>query len=286
MDCSRIALGTCAWNYEDWRGVFYPESLPKTQLLGWYARTFRAVEVDSTFYHAPAPHVSAHWCEQTPEAFTFTTKLPREITHERRLRDCDGLLEQFLYGLEPLRSKLGCVLVQLGPQFRAAAEEDVLRRFVARLPKGWPFAIEFRDSGWHTPRNVHWLREHGVCWAWTDTEPYSHQAEGAFEWLPQTADFLYIRLLGDLRTKYLADGTRRVARYDHRFWPRDRAIENWGVKIRHHLAESRRIFLFAANHFEGCSPLTAGRLAQELGLPLELPRLEGESPKGEQLDLF
>src|SRR4051812_20944428 len=84
---ANIKIGTCAWSYEDWRGVFYPEHLPAGERLEFYARHFPAVEVDSTFYHAPTPHVAAHWAEVTPPDFAFSCKLPREITHERKLRD-------------------------------------------------------------------------------------------------------------------------------------------------------------------------------------------------------
>ena len=285
----KIALGTCAWSYADWRGVFYPEKLPQTRLLEWYSRTFKAVEVDSTFYHAPSARSSAHWLEGTPEDFTFTVKLSRAITHERRLRECEGLLENFLEGLEPLRPKLGCVLIQLPASFKPASDDDALRRFLLALPRDWRFAVEFRNHAWHMPKVVHWLQDSRVAWAWTDTEPHSHQAEGAFEWLPLTADFLYVRLLGDLSTKFGPGGKRRIARYDHLLWPRDRSIENWGVKIRHHLEESGRVFLFAANHFEGCSPLTAARLARSLGLSLSLPKLDEEEETGggqRQMDLF
>jgi len=284
---SEIRLGTSAWSYVDWKGVLYPGTLPQTQWLAWYARFFNAVEVDSTFYHAPSPRVTAHWLDSTPESFRFTVKLSRVITHEHRLRDCGAPLTQFLAGLEPLRPKLGSVLVQLPPTFHPAHDDDALRRFVRALPREWPFAIEFRDTAWHhRPRVVGWLREAGVCWAWTDTEPYSHEAEGAFEWLPQTADFLYIRLLGDLGTKFHRDGTRRIERYDHLFWKRNRAVRNWAARVRHYLGECRAIHLFAANHFEGCSPMTAVRLARGLGLPNRLPDLETAPEPPDQLTLF
>ena len=285
----KIALGTSAWSYADWRGVLYPPKLPQAKLLEYYSRYFRAVEVDSTFYHLPTPHSARHWAEVTPDDFTFTLKLTRSMTHEHRLRDCRPLLEAFLEGAEPLGDKLGCVLVQLPPGFKPQHEEKALRDFVALLPRyNARFAIEFRDTGWHLPRIVHWLQDHGVAWAWTDTEPYSHEAEGAFEWLPQTANFIYIRLLGDLNTKYDRDGERIIDRYDHIRWPRDRSINNWATKVRHHLEGSERIFLFAANHFEGCSPLTALRLARALHLPLSFPP-PGDEPEEEpppQLSLF
>ena len=284
---AKIALGTCAWSFDAWRGVVYPESLPHAQWLGWYAHTFNAVEVDSTFYHPPSERSAAHWMAATPENFTFTVKLPRTITHDLRLRDCEPLLREFLESLEPMRSRLGCVLVQLPPGFRPKHDEAALRHFIARLPRDWRFAIEFRHPAWHTPHVVHHLQEHGVCWVWADTEPLNHEEEGAFEWLPQTADFLYIRLLGDPKTKYAADGSQ-VHRYGSLLWPRGRSVENWAVKVRHHLAESRRVFLFANNHFEGSSPLTCQRIAAALGMTLELPHIVPHPPPPpvRQLDLL
>ena len=102
---ANIKIGTCAWSYEDWRGVFYPEHLPAAARLEFYARHLPAVEVDSTFYHAPTPQVAAHWGELTPPEFAFSCKLSREITHERKLRDCAEPLHEFLQTLEPLGKK-------------------------------------------------------------------------------------------------------------------------------------------------------------------------------------
>ena len=104
-DTAKIHIGTCAWTHDDWRGVFYPEHLPSSERLAFYARWFDAVEVDSTFYHIPASHVTAHWAEVTPPGFRFSCKVPREITHERKLRDVDEPLAAFLHGVKPLREK-------------------------------------------------------------------------------------------------------------------------------------------------------------------------------------
>ncbi len=282
-----ISLGTSAWSYPDWTGILYPHGLPRHQWLAWYARFFNAVEVDSTFYHPPTPKVAADWVAATPPEFTFTLKLSREITHQHRLREAGPLLCSFLEGAEPLGEKLGAILIQLPAGFHPRSDAEALRRFVHQLPQGWPFAIEFRDEAWaHEARIVHALQARNVCWAWTDTEPYSHQAEGAFEWLPLTADFLYLRLLGDLKTKYDPEGKRIIERYDHLRWDRARSLANWAVKIRHHLTESRRTLLFAANHFEGCSPLTAQRFGRELGVTITLPEPGEPEQEEEQLGLF
>ena len=137
----RVAIGACAWSYEDWRGVFYPEHLPAARRLEFYAKYLRAVEVDSTFYHAPKAQVTAHWNDVTPDAFRFACKLPREITHERRLRDSQELLLEFMQDLAPLGRKLACVLIQLPPSFSPKTDEHALREFVRELPGGARFAI-------------------------------------------------------------------------------------------------------------------------------------------------
>src|SRR4051794_23877023 len=93
---ANIKIGTCAWSYEDWRGVFYPEHLPPAERLEFYARHLPAVEVDSTFYGAPTSQVAEHWAQVTPPDFAFACKLSREITHERKLRDCSEPLHEFL----------------------------------------------------------------------------------------------------------------------------------------------------------------------------------------------
>jgi len=278
---AKIKIGTCAWSFDDWRGGFYPEHLAPVERLPFYARHFGAVEVDATFYAAPSARTALHWYDVTPPDFIFSCKLTREITHERRLRDVGGLLETFLQQLEPLGEKLGCVLIQLPPSFRPRQDEQVLRAFVRGLPQNVRFAIEFRDHEWHLPRVLRLLEEHRVCWVWTDVTPLDHQAEGAFEFLPQTTDFSYLRLLGDLGRKYGPDGHPLHA-YRQTLWPRDASLENWATRLRQRAKGPSRLLVHAANHFEGFAPATARRLATLL----ELPVLPFPEPAPGQIDLL
>lgn len=286
---SKIKIGTCAWSFEDWRGSFYPEDLASNRWLQFYARHFPAVEVDSTFYHTPSAQVVRNWCAQTPDDFSFVCKLPREITHDLKLRDAEEKLDSFLVEIAGLQPKLRCVLIQLPPSFSPDKDETALREFVSRLPRSFRFAIEFRHGGWNMPRFVHLLEEHGVCWVWNDTTPVSNQARAAFEFLPDTTDFLYLRLLGDLSTKYRDDGSR-IHCYGGMMWPRDPALENWVLKIQKHVEEKSAVLIFANNHYEGCSPLTCQRIGERLRVELKLPDesdLEGEEAKhAQQLDLL
>jgi len=265
-----IHVGTCAWSYDDWRGVFYPEHLPQAERLAFFARHFSAVEIDSTFYHAPVAPVAEHWAEVTPHDFLFAAKMPREITHERGLRDCAAEVDAFVQSIGHLHAKLACVLVQLPPYFTAKKDEHALRDFVRQLPRGPRFAIEFRDRDWHHPRIVNLLAEHHVCWVWNDVSDIEHADEAAFGAWPHTTDFLYVRLLGDLDTKYRPDGNR-IHQYRRLMWPREAALESWVEKVRATLPQVTRALVFVSNHFEGFAPQTAARVAEKFGLPVKLP---------------
>lgn len=282
----KIRLGTCAWSFEGWRGNFYPADLPPARWLEFYSRYFPAVEVDSTFYHAP-PEASVHrWAEGTPASFRFACKLPRAITHERLLRDCRTEFTEFLRALEPLGPKLQVILIQLPPAFAPKPGRTLLRTFLDQLPRDYRFAIEFRHPGWHRPQHIHLIEKHRVSWVWADTSPLNERNLAPFEFLPTTADFIYLRLLGDYSTKYDRDG-QHLHLYGKLLWKREAALESWALKIERHLGETRSVWGFVNNHFEGFSPETCQRLANRLGFELPLPSPEETaSPDPGQLDLF
>lgn len=288
IDQQKIRIGACAWSFEGWRGPFYPPDVPEAEWLGFYARYFPAVEVDSTFYSVPAENAVRRWAEATPAAFRFACKLPREITHACRLRDCAAELSSFLHAVEPLVSKLQVILIQLPPSFTPKDGKQSLRKFLTQLPRDFRFAIEFRHAGWHRPQIIHLLEKHRVCWVWADTSAINERNLAPFEFLPRTADFLYLRLLGDYATKYDRDGLF-VHSYDKLLWKRQAALESWSLKIERHLAEVRSVWTFVSNHFEGFAPQTAQRLAQRLGYELPLPSESAKTlaeQQRAQLDLF
>jgi uncharacterized protein YecE (DUF72 family) len=212
--------------------------------------------------------------------------LPRQITHERGLRDCQEELGGFLRALEPLGPKLHVILIQLPPAFAPKAGRAILRAFVSQLPRDFRFAIEFRHPGWHRPQHIHLLEKHRICWVWADTSPLNERNLAPFEFLPTTTDFIYLRLLGDYSTKYDPEG-QHLHRYGKLLWKREAALESWALKIERHLSEARSVWGFVNNHFEGFSPETCQRLANRLGYDLALPSAEETaSADPGQLDLF
>jgi len=286
-DQHKIRIGTCAWTFEDWRGYFYPSDLPESQWLEFYANHFPSVEVDSTFYAAPLAATIRRWIEVTPATFRFTCKLPREITHAYRLRDCAAELNLFFQAIEPLAPKLQVILIQLLPSFAPNDGKAALSKFLHQLPRDFRFAIEFRHAGWHRPHIIRLLEKHRICWVWADTTPLNERNLAPFEFLPCTTDFLYLRLLGDYATKYGVDG-EDLHRYEKLLWKREAALHSWSLKIERHLSEVRSVWAFASNHFEGFAPETCQRLAERLGFNLPLPsKIEEALPEQErsQLDL-
>jgi uncharacterized protein YecE (DUF72 family) len=117
--------------------------------------------------------------------------------------------------------------------------------------------------------------------------PLNERNEAPFEFRPLTADFLYLRLLGDALTKYDGHG-QRLHRYGKLLWKREAALDSWALRIQRHLDEVRSVWTFVNNHYEGFSPKTCQRLAQRLGFELSLPSTAAELAANErgQLDLF
>jgi uncharacterized protein YecE (DUF72 family) len=269
-DQQKIRIGSCAWSFEDWHGAFYPLDLPESHWLEFYANYLPAVEVDSTFHAPPAENSVRRWVEMTPAGFRFTCKLPRQITHTCRLRDCTAELNSFFRAIEPLGPKLQIILIQLPPSFAPRDGKPALRKFLEQLSRDFRFAIEFRHAGWHRPQFIRLLEKYRICWAWADTTPLNERNLAPFEFLPRTTDFLYLRLLGDYTTKYDVDGGH-IHRYKKLMWKREAALESWSLKIERHLPEVRNVWAFVSNHFEGFAPETCQRLAQRLGFDLPLP---------------
>src|SRR5438132_13654773 len=82
----RLRIGCSGWSYQDWVGPFYPRDAKTGDYLKLYSNDFNAVEIDPTYYRTPPPLMVANWPKITPEAFVFTAKFPKKITHELKLR--------------------------------------------------------------------------------------------------------------------------------------------------------------------------------------------------------
>jgi len=110
-----IRIGTSGWHYDHWAGPFYPADLPKDKWLQYYAQHFDTVELNNTFYHLPKEETFRNWCKRAPAGFLFTVKANRYITHIKRLKDPQEVLDRFFERVRLLKKKLGPILYQLPP---------------------------------------------------------------------------------------------------------------------------------------------------------------------------
>ena len=144
----RVRVGTSGYNYPEWRGTFYPEKFPAAKMFGYYAERFRTVEINYTFYRMPSAKAVQAWRDQAPEGFTYTLKASRRITHDKRLKDCDDVVQFFAENARLLGPTLATVLYQLPPNFKCDLPR--LDAFLEKLPTDIRAAFEFRHDSWLT----------------------------------------------------------------------------------------------------------------------------------------
>jgi len=181
----RLHVGTSGYNFDEWKGSFYPAKIKPAEMLPYYAARLQTVEINYTFYRMPNAKTVAGWAAAVPEAFSFVLKAPQRITHFARLKDIDDSLRYFTETIRPLGPKLGAVLVQLPPNFKIDLAR--LKDFVTLFPADVRCAFEFRHASWFTDEVYAALRVANAALCIADTE------EGHTP-LVATADFGYFRL--------------------------------------------------------------------------------------------
>jgi uncharacterized protein YecE (DUF72 family) len=180
-----LVAGTSGYSYREWLGHFYPEQLPASEMLRYYAGRLPTVEINNTFYRMPAESILEQWSKQVPDHFVFTLKAPRRITHDKRLRETESHVVEFFRRAGALGSKLGVLLFQLPPYLRKDLPR--LRDFLDQLPSPSRVALEFRHASWHDDEVYEALRSRAVMLCVTDTD------EGDTPFVT-TADCSYVRL--------------------------------------------------------------------------------------------
>ncbi|HJQ46016.1 MAG TPA: DUF72 domain-containing protein [Amycolatopsis sp.] len=154
------------WTHPDWPG----HQLPPRDRLRTYASRCNAVEGNTTFYATPSAATVESWVEQTEPDFRFLLKLPRTVTHERRLTDVAASMRAFLDTIEPLGERVHALWIQLPPSF-GPGDLGTLAAFLRRVPRSYRQAVEVRHPAFfEEPRELERvLGEVGAEWATFDT---------------------------------------------------------------------------------------------------------------------
>ena len=239
MASATIRAGSSGFAYKPWKGAFYPEDLPDSEMLSYYAERLNAVEINNTFYRLPKASVLEGWAAQTPPGFRFAIKASRRITHFARLKDeAAEPLRYLLDALSALGARIGPVLFQLPPNMKKDLPR--LRAFLERLPEGRQAAFEFRHPSWFADEVFDALRAGNAALCIAESGDSERNAP-----LVATAAWGYLRLRRD---DY--DASRIAA---------------WAARIRDQ--DWREAYVFFKHEDSGAAP----RLALQLGRCLASP---------------
>ncbi|MCB9057469.1 MAG: DUF72 domain-containing protein [Calditrichae bacterium] len=250
MNSAKIHFGTSGWSYKDWVGPFYPEKTKQTEYLSLYARRFNTVEIDSTFYGIPRPTTVEKWRETTPENFLFSPKVPKDITHDRKLLESSDVWDEFIRTMQILGPKLGPVVLQFEYSFKFEKHFEQLKDFIQNNKYPLRLCVEVRDQNWINPSFFDFLRSQNIALVLNDLYYMPRMTE-------ITADFTYIRFLGN--RKLVPDG------FTHRRIDRAKELDWWQDWIQKFMTKEIEVFVYSNNRYEGFAPGTIGDLKQRLG---------------------
>jgi uncharacterized protein YecE (DUF72 family) len=219
-----LHVGCAMWSYAPWQGRYLPAALSPRERLRAYATWCNAVEGNTTFYATPTVDTVATWAAQTSPDFRFILKLPREVTHERRLADVAAPMRAFLAAVEPLGSRAHTLWIQLPPSF-GPADLGALAGFMRRLPSAYSYAVEVRHPGFFTDASARLQLERGLASA--DAEWVSFDTTVLFDGAPTSdAEREALTKKPRLPRRMTALTSRPVVRYIGRDSP-ERTAAGW-----------------------------------------------------------
>ena len=275
MSNNLVRIGTSSFSEPDWVGPFYPAGAKPAEFLELYAQKYKTVEIDATYYRIPALKTVKGWYDRTPEGFIFAAKFPRSIVHggkaakpdkgvilvpERTFEDRDF----FLQTMSHLKEKLGPLVLQF-PYFSAdvfsGPDEffDRLEGFLDSLPAEFSYAVEIRNKNWLTEAFRDILARRKVALTLVDQGWMPHGDEVASKFDVVTADFCYIRLLGD-RKKIEA----MTQKFDREVIDQSDRLRRWVELVGQMIDRDIETYMYTNNHFSGYSPATADKLLEML----------------------
>jgi uncharacterized protein YecE (DUF72 family) len=188
-----IRVGIGGWDYEPWRGTFYPPGLAKARQLEFASRALSAIEINATFYKLQSPELYERWAAAVPDDFVFAIKGSRFCSNRKVLADAgESVARFFSQGLTRLGAKLGPILWQMADSKRFDADD--IARFLDLLPRQHDgmtirHVIEGRHESFADPRFVDIARNGGIAICFDDKPGIPAIADAS-------ADFVYARLMG------------------------------------------------------------------------------------------
>lgn len=269
-----IRVGPAGWDYKDWAGIAYPaDPPPDFDRLAWIARFFDTIEINSSFYGPPASATAKKWVRRVADNpdFTFTAKLWRRFTHERKEAFTRAEVREACAGIGPLHEagRLGALLLQFPWSFRRTDETRLWLDDVALTFAKFPLVIEVRHASWNVPEFYEELVERGIGFVNID-QPLFRQSIGPSARV--TSQVGYVRVHGRNYSDWFRKDAGVEARYDY-LYPAEE-LEPWVRRTREIAKATRETFVITNNHYRAKAVVNA------LMLESMLTKRKVEAPPG------
>ena len=243
-----IYVGTCGFSYKDWLGTYYPATMRQDEMLPYYSRCFRAVEVDSSYYGVLPQQTIARMNARTPQEFRFCFKVPQTISHppDAGLGRVHGDAKAFVESVGPIveAGKFGCALLQFPNGFKPNERTEGYLRAAVDALGSLPLVAEFRNREWQTPTYFDLLTELGVGWCNVDMPSYETLMRPSSD---VSGDIAYVRFHGRNASKWwTGDNTTR---YDYDYTAEE--LVPWTDRVADMEERARTTFAFFNNHARG-----------------------------------
>jgi len=263
-----LLVGTSSWSSRDWCGSFYPESIEAGDMIRAYSQQLPTVEIDATWHHMPSRTMVDAWKSRTPAGFVFAAKVPKIISHDKYLEDCEQDLKEFLTIMARLEDKLGPLILQFpyvakgkDPREYETGEDFLARltKFVDLLPSEFKWGVEMRNPKWLRTELLDTLRSRNVALVFIDYYTMDPLPKLARRPEVFTAPFAYIRFLGnhkemDNAVKRACESGARKSDWESLLVDRTRQMEQWISPIKSLVAKQVPTYVYFNNHYAGYAP--------------------------------
>jgi uncharacterized protein YecE (DUF72 family) len=258
-----IRIGPAGWSYDDWKEIVYPRDAgSRFDQLAYIAEFFDTIEINSSYYRPPAPHVSKSWARRVSHNpdFMFTAKLYKAFTHERA-KAMQAYESAYRRGIGPLAEAgtLGAVLMQFPWSFKNSDQNseylsDLIERF-----KDYPLVVELRHSSWNKPEVFDVLEERGVGFCNIDQPQFARSIAPSAR---ATSRVGYIRLHGRNYENWFSETAKPADRYDYLYSPEE--LQPWIANIRKVAEGAPQTYVITNNHFRGKGVVNALEIKSEI----------------------
>ena len=252
---SELLIGTSGYDYKEWKGIFYPQTLKHDDFLQYYSSQFNSLELNGTYYKMPAREQMQNMINRSGGKVKFSVKAFQGMTHSTDKSQYKLLVDEFKKALEPLQNEnlLVCVLLQFPESFHYEKDERI---YLDQLLKEFieiPVVVEMRNTKWQNDQVYNTLRQYKTGWCITDNPSLKNLPKLEYT---ATGDIAYMRFHGrNTENWYKGDN---VSRYDYLY--SDAELQSFVEPIKNLLLKVKIVQLFFNNHAKSRAAINAKKL--------------------------